>query len=60
MTAPKIPIADYLNMESRFKMLTKIQPAMAKEAYLQNQIDVNERFSRYEYLANRKFEGAGE
>jgi pyruvate-ferredoxin/flavodoxin oxidoreductase len=53
---PKIPVAEYLNMETRFKMLTKIKPEKAKQLFEQAQKDVFERYSYYKYLAERKFD----
>ena len=54
---PKIPVTQYLNMENRFRMLTKSKPELAKEMYIQAQQDVNDRFKYYQYLANRTFDG---
>ena len=52
---PKIPVAEYMNMETRFKMLFKTQPEIAKENYKQAQINVENRYKYYKYLAERKF-----
>jgi pyruvate-ferredoxin/flavodoxin oxidoreductase len=52
---PKLPVADYMNMETRFKMLFKTKPEIAKENYKQAQINVENRFKYYKYLADRKF-----
>jgi pyruvate-ferredoxin/flavodoxin oxidoreductase len=54
---PKMTIADYMNMESRFKILFKTQPEMAKANYKQAQINVDTRYKYFKYLADRKFEG---
>jgi pyruvate-ferredoxin/flavodoxin oxidoreductase len=51
---PKIPVIDYLNSETRFKMLTKSNPEVAKALFAQAQVDVNERFKYYQFLAGRK------
>lgn len=51
---PKMSVEEYLNMETRFKMLTKIKPALAKEYFHQAQEDINTRFSYYSYLAESK------
>jgi pyruvate-ferredoxin/flavodoxin oxidoreductase len=52
---PKTPVADFLNSETRFKMLTKINPEMATELFKQAQVDVDARFADYVYLAERKY-----
>lgn len=54
--APKMPVSEYLNMETRFKMLTKIRPDAAKEFFRQAQEDVDNRFKYYQYLAERKIQ----
>jgi pyruvate-ferredoxin/flavodoxin oxidoreductase len=41
-------------MENRFKMLTKTNPAHARELFRAAQDDVDARFAMYEYLASRK------
>lgn len=53
--APKSRVADYMNMETRFKMLVKARPELAKIYYKQAQVDVDQRFSYYKYLAERQF-----
>ncbi len=53
--APKIPVEDFLNMESRFTMLKKANPAVAEKLFAQAQIDVNKRYAHYRYLADRKY-----
>ena len=50
---PKIKVAEYMNMEGRFKMLHKTRPEVAKELYLQAQHNVNERYAFYKYMAER-------
>jgi pyruvate-ferredoxin/flavodoxin oxidoreductase len=55
--APKIPLAKYMYMENRFKMLTKSKPEAAKELLKEAQEDVNSRWQLYQYLAARKVEG---
>lgn len=52
--APKIPVRDYLMMENRFKMLTKIQPEVAERMLKEAQEDVDRRWRTYEYLASQK------
>ncbi len=54
--APKLPVSEYLNMETRFKMLTKIRPDAAKEFFRQAQEDVENRFKYYQYLAERRIQ----
>lgn len=53
--APKIPVSEYLNSETRFRMLLKSRPEIGKELFAQAQVDVNERFNMYKYLADRTF-----
>ncbi len=50
---PKIPVANFLNMENRFRMLKKSHPALADEYYTAIQKEVDARWSHYEYLAAR-------
>ncbi len=52
--APKIPVEQYLLMENRFKMLTKIDPARAKLLFKEAQEDVYQRWRHYEHLAAEK------
>lgn len=54
---PKIPVADYLNSENRFRMLLKSRPEAAKAMFKQAQIDVDTRYAFYKYLADRPFNG---
>lgn len=53
---PKIPVAQFLNMENRFRMLKKSHPALAEEYYAAIQKEVDARWSHYEYLAARTFD----
>jgi len=53
---PKIPVSQYLDMEIRFKMLSKINPKAYKELYEQAQKFVDERYKYYSYLASRSSE----
>ncbi len=48
---PKIPLADYLSMENRYKMLTKSHPASAKRLWKMAQDDVDQRWQFYQRLA---------
>jgi pyruvate-ferredoxin/flavodoxin oxidoreductase len=52
--APKQKVEEFLMMENRFKMLTKSNPARAKELFRQVQADADRRFEFYEFLAARK------
>jgi pyruvate-ferredoxin/flavodoxin oxidoreductase len=47
-------VEDYLQMETRFKMLTKSNPDQAKHLWHEAQHDAETRFRLYEYLAQRK------
>jgi pyruvate-ferredoxin/flavodoxin oxidoreductase len=51
---PSRKVQDFMQMETRFKMLTKSKPEEAKELWKQAQQDVEARFRLYEYLAQRK------
>ena len=53
---PRIPVEQSMYMENRFKMLTKINPARAKELLQEAQTDVNTRWQMYQYLAARKLQ----
>ncbi len=55
---PKIPVAEFMNMENRFKMLVKSKPELAKTYYKQAQSNLEERFAQYKYLAGRKMNDA--
>lgn len=49
---PKIPLTDYTYNETRYKMLTKSDPARAKKLAELAQANVHERWAQYENLAN--------
>jgi len=51
---PTRKVADFMQMETRFKMLTKSKPEEAKQLWLEAQHDAENRFRLYEYLAQRK------
>ena len=51
---PTRKVADYMQMETRFKMLTKSNPDEAKKLWREAQNDTTARFRFYEYLAQRK------
>ena len=58
---PTRKVEDYMQMETRFKMLTKSKPEDAKQLWHEAQQDAVTRFHLYEYLAQRKFdEGTGQ
>jgi pyruvate-ferredoxin/flavodoxin oxidoreductase len=52
--APTRRVAEYMQMETRFKMLTKSRPEAAKRLWEEAQDDAMNRFHLYEYLAQRK------
>jgi pyruvate-ferredoxin/flavodoxin oxidoreductase len=52
---PKLPVAEYMDTENRFKMLTKSKPEVARELYKTAQHIVDYRYKFYQYLAERKF-----
>ncbi len=58
--APKAPLEQYLNLENRFKMLTKTHPDVARRLFAEAQNDVTARWRMYEYLAARTTEGAAQ
>jgi pyruvate-ferredoxin/flavodoxin oxidoreductase len=51
---PTRKVQDFLQMETRFKMLTKSKPEDAKRLWELAQQDAEARFRLYEYLAQRK------
>ncbi len=57
--APKLKVEQYLNLENRFKMLTKSKPDEAKKLFAQAQQDVGLRWELYQYLASRTFKANG-
>jgi pyruvate-ferredoxin/flavodoxin oxidoreductase len=48
---PKLPLRDFTQLETRFKMLEKSYPARAKELAVLAQNDVSTRWKIYEHLA---------
>ena len=52
---PKAKLADYFNMENRFKMLMQTDPQTAEELLSQAEDDIHARWAMYEYLAGRTF-----
>jgi len=53
---PKIPVREYLDMENRFKMLSRINPDDAEQLFAEAQKDADKRWALYKYLAERKLE----
>jgi pyruvate-ferredoxin/flavodoxin oxidoreductase len=54
---PKSRVSDFLNLENRFKMLTKTHPDRARSLYEQAQRDVDTRWQLYQHLAARTLNG---
>jgi pyruvate-ferredoxin/flavodoxin oxidoreductase len=50
---PTRKVSDFMQMETRFKMLTKSKPEDAKELWQKAQRDATTHFQLYEYLARR-------
>jgi len=50
----KIPLKDYAYMETRYKMLTKTHPEIAKKLMEEAQNDVNVKWKMYEQMAAEK------
>jgi pyruvate-ferredoxin/flavodoxin oxidoreductase len=50
---PRLKVAEYLNLENRFRMLTKSKPEEARKYFEQAQLDLETRWRLYEYLAAR-------
>ncbi len=49
--APRVPLAEYLKMENRFRMLAHSNPEVAQRLFNQAQEDVKKRRAHYEALA---------
>jgi len=54
---PTRRVQDFMQMETRFTMLTKDSPEEARELWQRAQQDCEARYHLYEYLAQRKTEG---
>jgi len=50
---PRLKVADYFNLENRFRMLTKSNPEAARKYFEQAQLDVETRWQFYQHLAAR-------
>jgi len=53
---PKMPVAQFLDMENRFRMLKKSHKDLAANYYTAIQKEVDARWAHYEYLAARSFD----
>jgi len=56
--APKIPLKDYAYRETRYKMLSKINPERAEQLLELAQEDVKQQWNIYEQMASFKFNGS--
>jgi pyruvate-ferredoxin/flavodoxin oxidoreductase len=54
--SPKILIEQSMDLENRFKMLTKSEPAVAKRLLTEAQHAAEDRWHLYQYLAARPME----
>jgi pyruvate-ferredoxin/flavodoxin oxidoreductase len=52
---PKGKLADYFNMENRFKMLMQADPQTARQLLAEAEMDIATRWALYEYLASRPY-----
>ncbi len=55
----KMPVSEYMDAETRFRILKKTNPDAAKMYYKEAQELVERRYEYYKYLADRKFNGNG-
>ncbi len=53
--APKLPVAEYMRGENRFRMLELSDPEAARRLMAEAQLEVNERYAMLHYLATRPF-----
>ncbi|MEO8429262.1 MAG: pyruvate:ferredoxin (flavodoxin) oxidoreductase, partial [Verrucomicrobiota bacterium] len=51
--APRIKVEQFLNLENRFRMLTKSKPDEARKFFEQAQLDADTRWQLYQYMAAR-------
>ncbi len=56
--APRMKVAQFMNLENRFNMLAKSKPEEAKKLFEQAQEDASVRLKLYQYLAARDFKTA--
>ncbi len=57
---PSIPVGEYMNRETRFKMVQKMNPQRAQEFLQQAQEIVKRNWKMYEHLAKLEFTGNGQ
>ncbi len=50
---PKLPVAEYMRMENRFRMLEMSNPDAARKFFAEAQVDADERWAYYSYMATR-------
>jgi pyruvate-ferredoxin/flavodoxin oxidoreductase len=55
---PRLKVEQFLNLENRFKMLTKSKPDEARKFFQQAQHDADTRWQLYQYMAARDFKPA--
>jgi pyruvate-ferredoxin/flavodoxin oxidoreductase len=55
----KMTVEEYMNLENRFKMLTKTHPEDARRYYEQAQREARVQYDQLQYLASRSFSGNG-
>jgi pyruvate-ferredoxin/flavodoxin oxidoreductase len=53
---PKVPVADYMSQENRFKMLTKSRPEEARAHWEQAQREVDQQWQMYQAMANQQLQ----
>jgi len=56
--APTRKVQEYLQQQTRFKMLTKSKPEDAEQLWKLAQLDADHRYRMYEYMASRKMDPA--
>ncbi|NUQ82904.1 MAG: pyruvate:ferredoxin (flavodoxin) oxidoreductase [Bacteroidetes bacterium] len=57
--APKVRLEEYIYNETRYKILTKMNPSIAKQLLDQNQKEIKARWKHYEQLAREEFAEPG-
>ena len=55
---PHVPLGEFLQMENRFRMLSKSHPDAARAFFKQAQVDAKARFGLYQHLASREVKAA--
>jgi pyruvate-ferredoxin/flavodoxin oxidoreductase len=56
---PKIPVSEYMHLETRYRMLEHLNPERARKLADKAQKEVKQRYSIYQQLSAMKVEGAG-